>query len=324
MSEFYDIGKEKKVSKDGRIALLELAESLVLVVMSVFIFRTLLFAPFSVTGYGMASTLIPGDNLLTARIIYGIPLPFTEKHIVRFKHVKQNEVVVYRDIFENNEYSIRRCVAVGGQNVLISNKKLMVDNEEFEFPETYEKGNELIVIDKRFSPRDNLESFRVPKKGDTVVFDSLKIFEIDYMSSLIRQENPDKRLSHTADLIVNGKYANDLTFDDYKSDLRKNDGTLNFDAMNWIDLTNVLNFLSAKDDSLACSFRRSIYLDGQEVKNYVVKTRPVFLMGDNWDESMDSRYRGYVSENSIVSMALFIYWSKDGSDFRFKRLFLLI
>ncbi|MBL8027545.1 MAG: signal peptidase I [Fibrobacteres bacterium] len=323
MSEFYDVGQERKGTRDIRILLLEIFETVVFIGLAAFVFRTFFFAPFGSPGFGMAGTLLPGEHVLANRIIYGLASPFTGEHIIRLKHVKRNEVVVFNDPVQDGKYAIKRCVAVGGQSVRIEEKRLYVDSVEFKLPEESERGAELI-IDGRFSPRDNLAQFRIPAKGDTVYLDSLKIFELDYIANLIRQENPGKRLTSTADLMVNGKYANDLTFDDYRSEQRKPDGTLNFDAMNWIELNNVLNFLQAKDDSLKCSFRRTMYVDGKELKKYVVKTRAIFLMGDNWDESMDSRYTGYISEERVVARVSLIFWSKYGGNFRFRRLFLFI
>jgi signal peptidase I len=36
-------------------------------------------------------------------------------------------------------------------------------------------------------------------------------------------------------------------------------------------------------------------------------------MGDNRDNSLDSRFWGYVPRNAIIGRAMFVYWSYDES-----------
>lgn len=56
-----------------------------------------------------------------------------------------------------------------------------------------------------------------------------------------------------------------------------------------------------------------IMIQGKEVNSYTIQKDYYFMMGDNRDDSSDSRFWGLVSRDIIVGEALMIYWSWDPS-----------
>ncbi|MFO7444742.1 MAG: signal peptidase I [Ignavibacteriaceae bacterium] len=77
-----------------------------------------------------------------------------------------------------------------------------------------------------------------------------------------------------------------------------------------------------------------ITLEGKPVRSYTFQKNYYFVLGDNRDDSMDSRYWGFVPEDKIAGKAILIYWSWDPfkqADFtelfnsiRFNRVFKII
>ena len=63
--------------------------------------------------------------------------------------------------------------------------------------------------------------------------------------------------------------------------------------------------------------QRNLYLGSEKIDRYVVKTPQFFMMGDNRDNSADSRYWGYVSLRNIRAKAFVIYFSFENDDQKF-------
>lgn len=54
-----------------------------------------------------------------------------------------------------------------------------------------------------------------------------------------------------------------------------------------------------------------VFIDGQAVDQYTIGRSYYFAMGDNRDNSLDSRYWGFLPETDMVGQAMMVYWSWD-------------
>jgi len=82
--------------------------------------------------------------------------------------------------------------------------------------------------------------------------------------------------------------------------------TVRLDA-NSISLWKVL--IEREKHTVLVDGARQVYIDGEKTDHYVVERSYYFMLGDNRDNSLDSRYWGFVPDDNIVGEALLVYWS---------------
>lgn len=56
-----------------------------------------------------------------------------------------------------------------------------------------------------------------------------------------------------------------------------------------------------------------IFVKGEGTTQYKVRDDYYFVMGDNRDNSLDSRYWGFVPRRNVIGSPLFVYWSWDSN-----------
>ena len=69
-----------------------------------------------------------------------------------------------------------------------------------------------------------------------------------------------------------------------------------------------------------------VLIDGAPLKSYRVENNYYFMLGDNRENSLDSRFWGFVPEPLIIGKAMMLYWSinEPSGDIRWDRIGMVV
>jgi signal peptidase I len=171
-------------------------------------------------------------------------------------------------------------------------------------------GIRLPVINKK------VMDVNTPQRGDVMVFKYPKDISLDYIKRVVGVPG-DNIVYRNKHLTVNGKAVSYRALPDYLDEER-----LTYSKQFSEDLTGVPhkilnderapNYVSGPHDfplSEQCSYNSEGFACSVPAGQY-------FMMGDNRDNSLDSRYWGFVPDQNIVGKA-FLIWMNLGD---FKRI----
>ena len=133
-----------------------------------------------------------------------------------------------------------------------------------------------------------------PKKGEVAVFRWPPDPSFDYIKRVIG--TPGDTISyHDKKLTINGKPAMQ-TFIEYSTDESSGRAVAKYQE----DLNGVVHAIYVRPDISGTDF------------DVVVPAHAYFMMGDNRDDSADSRYWGFVSDEYLRGKAFMVWMSWDG------------
>lgn len=265
------------------------------------VIRALVIYPFRIPTGSMEDTLLVGDFLVANKFVFGIRspdwigIPYTKLgfkipffRTPGFRKPQQGDVVIFKYPRDETLNYIKRCIATSNDTVYIQNKVLYVNGKAFpnpphskfvypNYPESY---RESTIFPPGAGNRDYFGPIRVPAAGDTFHFtESNKDLWFERMQLAV-YEGHTVRLTHAGQSV-------ELTV--------KNQ--------------------SRWQPAIRMYPGNGFYIDDEPLVGhvYTVENRHYFMMGDNRDNSLDSRYWGFLPERYVVGEALIIYWSWDGN-----------
>lgn len=153
-----------------------------------------------------------------------------------------------------------------------------------------------------------------PQRGDIVVFRYPLDPTVDYIKRVIGLPG-DKITYSNKQLLVNGQAAGQTRIGTYTT--TGQGGTMNGASLFSEDLTGIVHDILIRDRQPSPLYPK---LDGQG--EFTVPDGHYFVMGDNRDNSNDSRFWGTVPEGNLVGRAFMIWmnWDWENGGIAFSRL----
>ena len=272
-------------------------ESVTIAIIIALLIRQFVVASFVIPTASMENTLLKGDFLIGTKFDWGAEIPFSDSRLPSFGKVSRDDVIIFQSSFPPYDDYIKRCVALPGDTLECSNKKLFINGQQAFH-------NKLIVHNDSasVSQRDNFGPYVVPKKGDTIELDTNSIQSASFFVNLLLQENPYATIEVEHVFNVGGTMMKEIDLTTEK--IVANDFAKEYYSYNI--LQNKLKQLNKKILNANISLMSKVKYNGEYITKYTTKSDSYFMLGDNRDNSIDSRYWGYVSYQNLRAKPMLI------------------
>lgn len=300
----------------------------------------------------MTNTLYPNDVILVNKLKYGPNLPqspyeipwvniyyylkdsskeaihkkkWQSKRLSGISNIKQGDIVVFKRRDEGT-LMVKRCVAIAGDSFKIVNSHIYTNNKLYPTPEHIRNKYTF----KLENPRDfyktidslNIETDVYSEKNEG----NWKLSELSHLEAekLMHLNSIDSFHLKIADAPIRSKMfpwyqEKNWTLDNYGSIVIPKQG-MKISLTN--DTFNLYKEIIENYENTTIKKQKEVFfVDGKIITSYTFKKNYYFMMGDNRNDSQDSRYIGFIPEEKIVGKVSCVLFSNKDDRFQWNRLF---
>lgn len=329
----------------------EWLDALLWAAIAAIVLRTFFFGAYRIPTPSMEKTLLTGDFLIVTKLAYGprtpmtLSIPFTDIYvpgvnlpwtrIPGYSDIKRNDIVVFNypidvaPISVKTNY-IKRAVGMPGDRLRMDDKVLYVNGEEAETFDTFMYNYRVEVRDRiRLSPTkihdagaqlvQSGNGFHIINMTEEIAEELRGWPEIENVEKFVLPDDYDG-FSRRGFNFSQG-FANHDNMSEFV--VPKKGMEVELTAENWHIYEDIL--LRYERNSVERNGNQ-FTINGEQTNKYTIKQDYYFMMGDNRDDSEDSRYWGFVPDDHVIGKAGIIYFSWDKEDWlpRFSRIFHII
>lgn len=271
---------KKKEKKNWKDVVKEWVETIITAGLMALFIRAFFVQAYKIPTGSMEPTLIGaepsrnhsqtiGDHLLVEKITYGIVIPFTDIRLPYIHKPRRGDIVIFKYPYDTSKDYIKRVIGLPGETIQIINKVVYINGKKLDEPWL---------------------RFGWNKHHNSPFTNSAEESPRDNLGPLIIPKKGDKIMFRDDKIYINNKFIfNKKIISFYTKEVIK-------EYLEYYT-TCILN----KDE-----LQKSKKLFPN--KQYIVKYDCYFVMGDNRDNSSDSRFWGFLSYSYIRGKPLIKYW----------------
>lgn len=331
----------------------EWVDAVVFALVVMLIVRTLIFDLFRIPTPSMEKSLLIGDYLFVSKLNYGtrtpmtLGIPFTQVYLkgIRLPHtrlpgfseVERGDAIVFNwppedKPVDRKMHYIKRVVGMPGETIAVRDKTVLINEEPVPLMETMQQFWDVYKKDARVRLSGSaLQALGVEEIVQTSDPSIVRVVATPAAARAIEawpwveRVTPHVAPDHAgfSSLMFPAGYG--YTPDNYGPLWIPAEGaTVTLTEENWPVYERVIT--EYEDHTAEVLPDGTFAIDGVATETYTFEQDYFFVMGDNRDNSEDSRFWGFVPMDHIVGEAVLIYFSWDSEAMlpRFDRIFQFI